>query len=68
MVKNSPANAEDMGSMSGLGRFHILGGDSPYTTATEHTILAAEPMYPRSYAPTQEKSLQVKSPCTTVRE
>ena len=27
VVKNPPANAGDMGSIPGPGRFHMLGGD-----------------------------------------
>ena len=27
MVKNPPVNAEDMGSMPGVGRFHMLWGN-----------------------------------------
>ena len=35
MVKNPPANAGVMGSIPGLGRFHIEEQLSPCTTTTE---------------------------------
>ena len=44
MVKNPPANAGDMGSLPGLGGFHM-----PRTT---------KPVYPKVHALQQEKSLQ----------
>ena len=41
VVKNPPANAEDMGSIPGLGRFHMLHADqlSPSTSITEPACL-----------------------------
>ena len=50
VVKNSPANAEDTGSNTGLGKSHVSGQLSPRATTTEAHA-------PRAHAP-QEKSLQ----------
>ena len=60
MDRNSPANAEDMGSIPGLGRFHMpLGQLSLRATTTEAGV-------PGACAPQLEKLLQ-RSPCTTMK-
>ena len=59
MDKNLPANAGDMGSIPGPGRFHMLRSNqahvpqllSPRATTTEAQV-------PRAYARQQEKPLQ----------
>ena len=58
MVKNLPANAGDMGSIPGLGRFHVSRGNQA------HMSPLLSPC-PRTCAPQQEK-LPVK--LTTTRE
>ena len=35
MVKNPPANAGEMGSVPGLGGFHVLGHLSPSATTAK---------------------------------
>ena len=52
VVKNEPCNAEDTGSIPGLGRFHIPG--SNYA----HRSQLLNPMRPRAHDLQQEKPLQ----------
>ena len=51
MIKNPPADAEDTGSIPGLGRSHITGATKP----VGHNYWAH---VPRACAPQQEKSPQ----------
>ena len=48
-VKNPPANVGDMDSMDGLGRLHLLPGNSPYATTTEPEHLKPVPHNRRSH-------------------
>ena len=55
MVKNPPANPGDMGSVPGLGRFHMSWDNE----ACVPQLL--KPSRPRAHVPQQKKPLQIEA-------
>ena len=69
MDKNPPANAGDMGSIPGLGRFHMLWGNQAQVPQLLGLRAAATEVHtPRASAPQQEKIPQWEAHAPQRRE